>query len=135
VQWHEPRRYMRAAACALPRRPVAAADLPFEFMLNALRLVDGFAMESFEARTALPWQTVAAVVSDLAARGLLELDGRICRPTALGFTFLNDVLMAFLPQRPLKSALSALSTAEHPEALSPNRRLYAQPGRGSPTNE
>jgi putative oxygen-independent coproporphyrinogen III oxidase len=135
VQWREPRRYMTAAACSLPRRPVAAADLPFEFMLNALRLVDGFAMESFEARTALPWQTVAAVVSDLAARGLLELDGRICRPTALGFAFLNDVLMAFLPQRPVKSALSALSTAEHPEALSPNRRLYAQPRRGSPTNE
>jgi len=111
VQWREPRRYMAAAPHALTRRNVAAGDLPFEFMLNALRLVDGFALPSFEARTAVPWQTVAPEVSALIARGLLQVDGQICRPTALGFTFLNDVVMAFLPQSTESRELSALSTA------------------------
>jgi putative oxygen-independent coproporphyrinogen III oxidase len=110
VQWREPRRYMTAAPSALTRSHVGPCDLPFEFMLNALRLVEGFPMDSFEARTALPWQTVAATVSDLAERGLLAFDGKICRTTALGLTFLNDVLMAFLPQNPVKSELSKLST-------------------------
>jgi putative oxygen-independent coproporphyrinogen III oxidase len=111
VQWREPRRYMRAAARALTRNPVAARDLPFEFMLNALRLVEGFPVQTFEARTALPWQTVAATVSVLAGRGLVEFDGKSCRTTALGWRFLNDVIMAFLPQSAAKSALSTLSTA------------------------
>lgn len=111
VQWREPRRYMAAAPRALTRRNVAACDLPFEFMLNSLRLIDGFALPEFEARTALPWQTVAGAVADLVARGLLQVEGKICRPTALGFTFLNDVLMAFLPQSTETRELSALSTA------------------------
>jgi len=111
VQWREPRRYMTSGGRALTRTSVAARDLPFEFMLNALRLVEGFAIESFEARTGLPWDTVARTVADLLRRGLLEVDSQSCRPTALGFAFLNDVLMAFLPQSPVTSELSALSTA------------------------
>jgi len=111
VQWREPRRYMAAAPQALTRSNVAAADLPFEFMLNALRLVQGFPMESFEARTGLPWQKVAAAVSDLLGRGLLELDPTMCRPTALGLKFLNDALLAFLPQRTVTSGPAALSSA------------------------
>jgi oxygen-independent coproporphyrinogen-3 oxidase len=111
VQWREPRRYMAAAPRALTRSRVAARDLPFEFMLNALRLLEGFPIESFEARTGLPWHTVARVVADLAQRGLLELDAGRCRPTALGFMFLNDALMAFLPQSTVTGELPALSTA------------------------
>jgi putative oxygen-independent coproporphyrinogen III oxidase len=110
VQWREPRRYMAGVTAAPGRTPVAAADLPFEFMLNALRLVDGFAIESFEARTALPWSSIAATVAALSARGLLELDGKRCRPSARGLLFLNDVLVAFLPKKAAPAELSELST-------------------------
>jgi putative oxygen-independent coproporphyrinogen III oxidase len=111
VQWREPRRYMAAAPRALTRRSVAARDLPFEFMLNALRLFEGFSLASFEARTGLPWHTVAGVVAALAERGLLAVDAHRCRPTALGFLFLNDALMAFLPQSTVTGGVPALSTA------------------------
>jgi putative oxygen-independent coproporphyrinogen III oxidase len=111
VQWREPRRYMAGAARAVARTRVAARDLPFEFMLNGLRLLEGFPIEAFEARTAVSWQTVAPAVADLITRGLLEWEGQRCRPTALGFAFLNDTVMAFLPQSPVTSELSALSTA------------------------
>jgi putative oxygen-independent coproporphyrinogen III oxidase len=111
VQWREPRRYMTAAPRAVTRTSVAARDVPFEFMLNGLRLVEGFAIESFEARTGLRWQTIAAAVEALVRRGLLEMDGERCRPTAHGFLFLNDAVMAFLPQSAQTGELSALSTA------------------------
>jgi putative oxygen-independent coproporphyrinogen III oxidase len=105
VQWREPRRYMAGAPRAITRASIAARDLPFEFMLNALRLRAGFARESFAARTGLAWTTVAATVEDL------EVDDEVCRPSALGFAFLNDAVMAFLPQSTGTRELSALSTA------------------------
>jgi putative oxygen-independent coproporphyrinogen III oxidase len=111
VQWREPRRYMAGASRAVARTRVAARDLPFEFMLNGLRLLEGFPIAAFEARTAVSWQTVAPAIADLITRGLLEWEGQRCRPTALGFAFLNDTVMAFLPQSPVTSELSALSTA------------------------
>jgi putative oxygen-independent coproporphyrinogen III oxidase len=111
VQWREPRRYMAGAPRALTRTRVATRDLPFEFMLNALRLLEGFAIESFEARTDLPWGTIAATVASLVARGLIELDGDRCRPTAHGLLFLNDTLLAFLPKNAATAELSELSTA------------------------
>jgi len=111
VQWREPRRYMAAAPAALTRSRVAARELPFEFMLNALRLIDGFPIESYEARTGLSWETAAPMVADLARRGLLDVNADRCRPTALGFRFLNDLLMAFLPQSTVTGELPALSTA------------------------
>ncbi|HEY5102593.1 MAG TPA: radical SAM family heme chaperone HemW [Steroidobacteraceae bacterium] len=111
VQWREPRRYMAAAPKALTRNSVAARDVPFEFMLNALRLVEGFPIESFALRTGLSWGTIAPQVADLVRRDLLTIDSSGCRPTALGFRFLNDVVMAFLPQSPDASEPSPLSTA------------------------
>jgi oxygen-independent coproporphyrinogen-3 oxidase len=102
---------MAGAPRAITRASIAARDLPFEFMLNALRLRAGFARESFAARTGLAWTTVAATVEDLVGRGLLEVDGEVCRPSALGFAFLNDAVMAFLPQSTGTRELSALSTA------------------------
>lgn len=111
VQWREPRRYMSAAPEAQTRARVAARDLPFEFMLNALRLVDGFEVESFEARTGLAWRTVAGAVTGLVGRGLIQCDGGRCRPTEQGLSFLNDALLEFLPQSAAATELSALSTA------------------------
>jgi len=111
AQWREPRRYMSAAPVAQTHSQVAARDLPFEFMLNALRLVDGFEIDSFEARTGLPWRTVADEVAGLVRRGLIEANGERCRPTALGLSFLNDALLAFLPESAAATELSAMSTA------------------------
>jgi putative oxygen-independent coproporphyrinogen III oxidase len=111
VHWREPRRYMSAAPVAQTCFRVAACDVPFEFMLNALRLVDGFEIECFEARTGLPWHTVADGVERLVRRGLIEANGTRCRASAKGFSFLNDVLLAFLPESAATTELSAMSTA------------------------
>jgi oxygen-independent coproporphyrinogen-3 oxidase len=95
-----PGRYVAWAAggdSVAARREVAVADLPFEFMLNALRLTDGFAESLFQERTGLAVSQVEPVVDDAAARGLLRCDrGRIA-PTALGLRFLDDLVARFLP--------------------------------------
>ena len=69
---------------------------PFEFMLNALRLVDGFAVGDFEARTGLPLDTLAAPLRTAYAQGWLERDGERVRPTELGRRYTNDVVALFL---------------------------------------
>jgi putative oxygen-independent coproporphyrinogen III oxidase len=79
------------------RQAVTAAELPFEFMLNALRLVEGFGQQLFEAHTGLPWAVVAPQIADAQRRGLLEpLAGACWRPTELGRRFLNDLISLFL---------------------------------------
>jgi len=85
-----------------PKRTVVpAVDLPFEFAMNALRLVRGFAEHEFTARTGLPLVAIAPQLQGLAARGLVERRGEgAWRCTPVGFRFLNDVLMAFLPSPP-----------------------------------
>ncbi len=101
-----PREYLAqvAAGQAGSRRIVPRAELPFEFMLNALRLCSGFALTHFEQATGLPAATVAATIESLAGRGLLEprpgAQGAQFRPTELGFRFLNDLQAAFLPGEP-----------------------------------
>ena len=73
------------------------ADVLFEFMLNALRLVDGFSEAEFEAGTGLPAARLAAETEAAVARGLLERNGEgHWRPTALGRRFLNDLQAEFL---------------------------------------
>lgn len=94
----EPRRYMGSAGQAPAARAVAGEELPFEFLLNALRLGEGFARELFVARTGLAWAQIEPVIQRLAARGLLEVDAAICRPTPRGLDFLNEVLVEFLPE-------------------------------------
>ena len=75
---------------------VAAADLPFEFMLNALRLNEGFSAECFEARTGLALEAVRGRLEDAARRGLLQARPGGWQPSALGWRFLNDLQAAFL---------------------------------------
>ena len=70
--------------------------LPFEFMLNALRLVDGFALGDFEARTGLPVASIAAPLQAATAQGWLEREGERVRPTELGRRYTNDVIALFL---------------------------------------
>jgi len=77
-------------------RPVAAADLPGEFMMNALRLTEGVPLAWFAARTGLPLGAIED--SALAARreGLLEVVEERLRPTEQGRRFLNRLLQYFL---------------------------------------
>jgi len=75
---------------------VPVARLPFEFMLNALRLNTGFAWSDFEHRTGLPRTQVAAQVAQAQARGWLVSDAQRAQPTALGRRFTNDVIALFL---------------------------------------
>jgi oxygen-independent coproporphyrinogen-3 oxidase len=93
-----PRDYLARAAttAAGTRRPVPPAELPFEFMLNALRLVDGFTLGDFEHGTRLPAAAVVPTLESLARRGLVERHGDHYRPSSLGFRFLNDLQGAFL---------------------------------------
>jgi oxygen-independent coproporphyrinogen-3 oxidase len=94
----EPRRYLAESGQAAPlAQPVPASQLPFEFMLNALRLVEGFEPALYEVRTGLAWAELAATLADLQSRGLLDVAPTLCRPTGLGRRFLNDVMAAFLP--------------------------------------
>jgi len=75
---------------------IASERRPFEFMLNALRLVDGFAWGDFEARTGLPRAAIAEPMREAMARGWLEDSPDWVRPTELGRRFTNDVVSLFL---------------------------------------
>jgi coproporphyrinogen III oxidase-like Fe-S oxidoreductase len=69
--------------------------LATEFMLNALRLAEGFDRRLFSARTGLPWRVLHTPLATALARGWLQEDGEWLRPTALGFRFLNDLQLLF----------------------------------------
>ena len=106
-----PRAYLEAGGRSGVRRGVPPTELPFEFMLNALRLVDGFAIAEFEAATGLPVATIRPTLAEQASRGLLvEVDGRY-RASELGFRFLNDLVGAFLPPEKARQASGELYTA------------------------
>jgi oxygen-independent coproporphyrinogen-3 oxidase len=91
----QPREYL-AGAGAAQEKVVAPRELPFEFMLNALRLVQGVRAPLFEERTGLPAQTIARKLARAREQGLLADDAaRIC-PTRRGRLFLNDLLQLFL---------------------------------------
>jgi oxygen-independent coproporphyrinogen-3 oxidase len=92
-----PKDYLDSAGrCARNAEAVEHAELPFEFMLNALRLTEGFARDLYSARTGLPWADVAPKVAALVNRGLLQESAQTIAPTALGQRFLNDVISRFL---------------------------------------
>lgn len=76
---------------------IEPARRPFEYMLNALRLHEGFALADFEARTGLPRAAIAAELAEALARGWLVEDAGHVRPTALGRRLGNDVVALFLP--------------------------------------
>ena len=80
---------------------LAERDLPFEFVMNALRLNAGFRLTDFEARTGLPPDRLAPVLRRAQNRGLIDLDDNdgVIRASELGRRFLNDLLALFLPAR------------------------------------
>lgn len=80
-------------------QPVAHADLAFEFMMNALRLTEGFALSLFSERTGLPLSAILPALEQAQARGWVQRDGDGLRPTLAGQRFLNDLLGLFLPDQ------------------------------------
>jgi oxygen-independent coproporphyrinogen-3 oxidase len=77
--------------------PLAGADLGFEFMLNALRLLDGFPEGLIEERIGGESPGLRERIERARLDGLLEVsDARVIRPTADGFRFLNDLQVRFL---------------------------------------
>jgi putative oxygen-independent coproporphyrinogen III oxidase len=110
TQPREPRRYLASTPEALPRKSVPPAELPFEFMLNALRLIDGFEIPTFTERTGIPWERIAPTVAGLVDRQLLASDGRRLRTTLVGLRFLNNILLSFLAEIPKTTGSFGLST-------------------------
>jgi putative oxygen-independent coproporphyrinogen III oxidase len=75
---------------------IAQADLGFEFMMNALRLTEGFDADLFQERTGLPLITIAKRLKLAEEKGLITPDAQQIKPTLLGQRFLNDLLAIFL---------------------------------------
>ena len=100
VRFKDPKRYMvqaLAGQCVAQDVEVSRSDLPFEFMLNALRLKDGFGLSQFSQRTGLSITSIQAALEKAERKGLLERDFSRVRATARGFDFLNDLQAIFLP--------------------------------------
>jgi oxygen-independent coproporphyrinogen-3 oxidase len=93
-QAKQPAEYLKG----VPRKEsvIAPRELPFEFMLNALRLVEGFPPRLFEERTGLPLAAIEKPLNQAESKGLLERDWTRLRPTARGQRFLNELLELFL---------------------------------------
>jgi len=99
-RWREPATYMTRALqgqAVSNEHEVARDALAFEFMLNALRLRDGFATNLFVERTGLPLSSVEAALAQAERKGLIERDALRVWPSARGFDFLSDLQQLFLP--------------------------------------
>ena len=95
-----PRAYVQTAgtpASVAGGRTLSRDDAVLEFMMNALRLDQGFSIRQFEARTGVGFAEIRQRVERLRDSGLLHLDDRHIRASDLGQRFLNDLLGAFLP--------------------------------------
>jgi oxygen-independent coproporphyrinogen-3 oxidase len=102
VRWREPAAYMQQALAGNAvsnQHEVARSDLPFEYMLNALRLREGFELSRFTERTGLPLSAIEAALAQAQVRGLVARDeaAGTVRATARGFDFLSDLQALFLP--------------------------------------
>jgi len=99
VRYREPKLYMEHAItrnAVAQETEVSRADLPFEFMLNALRLKDGFKLQDFIEKTGLPLTAVEKGLQEAEEKGFIERDFVHIKPTVRGFDFLNDLQALFL---------------------------------------
>ena len=99
MRWRQPRDYLERAPAGTPvqeEHEVVAQDLPFEFMMNALRLTEGFPAALFAERTGLPLTAALPGLAEGERRGLLARTHERIAPTARGRRFLNDLLQIFL---------------------------------------
>ncbi len=95
VQWMQNSLLLDGSHIA-EQRELTGQDLPFEFFLNALRLKDGIELEHFNARTGLSLGDILPVVQTATDKGLLTIDQRHIRATALGWRYLNELQTLFL---------------------------------------
>jgi oxygen-independent coproporphyrinogen-3 oxidase len=105
VRYKQPKEYLAKAGPEMLATPVmeqheiARSDRAFEFMMNALRLTEGFATETFVERTGLPITTIQRQLEEAERRALIERDYQHIAPTLAGRRFLNDLLQLFLPEK------------------------------------
>lgn len=100
AKYRQPQAYMvhaKAGDAAAEQRWVAPRERAFEFLLNALRLTDGFTWRQFAERTGLSPIAIRPRLEAAAAQGLIALDADGARATARGFELLDSVLEPFLP--------------------------------------
>lgn len=101
VRSREPKLYMDNALAGnaiAQDGEVARADLPFEYMLNALRLREGFSLMEFQERTGLPPGAIEKGLEEGQAKGLLQRGLSHVVPTERGFDFLSDLQALFLAE-------------------------------------
>lgn len=101
VRYREPKLYMEnalAGQAIAQDDDVARRDLPFEFMLNALRLKEGFKLQDFVDRTGLPLSAIEKPLQEAQRKGLIERDLVAVKPTEQGFDFLSDLQALFLAE-------------------------------------
>jgi oxygen-independent coproporphyrinogen-3 oxidase len=99
MRYKQPNEYMEktlAGNAIQTDTVVAVRELPFEFMMNALRLADGFPVSLFVERTGLQLTAALRELDEAERRGLIARDHTRIAPTALGLRFLNDLLQIFL---------------------------------------
>ena len=101
VRYREPQLYMAHAMQGEPvtqHHEIARQDLPFEFMLNAFRLKEGFALTDYMERTGLAMTSLQKGLQEAERLGLIERDFSRVWPTPKGFDFLSDLQALFLPE-------------------------------------
>ncbi|WP_245982771.1 radical SAM family heme chaperone HemW [Trinickia fusca] len=102
ARYKHPATFMEQARAGTPvqeEHEVGPHDLPFEFMLNALRLVEGFPVHRFVERTGLTMTSIEPALQEAERRGLIARDYERIAPTPLGQRFLNDLQGLFLNDR------------------------------------
>ncbi len=101
VRWRDPATYMAKAmageACS-NENDITLKARPFEFMMNALRLKDGFELARFGERTGLTMAAIQGAMQEAESKGLLARDLARAWPTDRGFDFLNDLQALFLQE-------------------------------------
>lgn len=101
MRYKQPKQYMDTAlreGAVQTAQEVGAREVGFEFMMNALRLTEGFATVLFAERTGVPLNAVLTELEQAERRGLIARDHQRITPTPLGRRFLNDLLQIFLPE-------------------------------------
>lgn len=100
--YKQPKEYLLQSQSGAPliqtHQTLSNADRAFEFMMNALRLNEGFESKLFQERTGLPLTVIHSQLEQAEERGLLVRNAFRIKPTILGKRFLNDLLQIFLPE-------------------------------------
>jgi oxygen-independent coproporphyrinogen-3 oxidase len=100
VRERHPETYMQAMEskgnALIESRDVSAKDLPFEFMLNTLRLTDGVETKTFSERTGLPLHVISKGLEEASKKGLLSENPTALKATDLGLRYLNNLQEMFL---------------------------------------